>query len=134
VDLAFAAVAETLAYEFGDLRNSVVVRVLTDCVDEFPYDGPHFIEQAARAQLTLLSHPGPPPQPQQVVSQRDPLDVSLHDRELHDEVELMGRLIVAANGSSARLSSEMVDELLGLSAPAHTGPVRVPRQATYPVR
>lgn len=54
MDLALAAVAEQLAGEFTDLRISAVVRVLTACVEEYPHDGPHFIEQAARAQLMRL--------------------------------------------------------------------------------
>ena len=53
MDLALASVAETLAAEFDDLRIGTVVQVLTECADRFPYDDQHFIEQAARAQLSL---------------------------------------------------------------------------------
>ncbi|MDX5450195.1 MAG: hypothetical protein LPK36_04155 [Actinomycetes bacterium] len=58
MELALAAVAEQLAYDFRELRYHAVVQVLTECVDEFPDDGVHFIEQAARARLALLM-PGP---------------------------------------------------------------------------
>lgn len=54
MDLALAAVAEQLAFDFRELQCSAVVKVLTDCADEFPNDGPLFIEQAARARLALL--------------------------------------------------------------------------------
>ena len=54
MELALAAVAEQLAYDFRELRYSSVVQVLTECVDQFPNDGVHFIEQAARARLALL--------------------------------------------------------------------------------
>jgi hypothetical protein len=53
--LALAALAEQLAHDFRELQCSAVVRVLTDCADEFPHDGVHFIEQAARARLALLA-------------------------------------------------------------------------------
>ncbi len=46
------AVAEQLLGEFGDLSGSTVARVLADCVDEFPNDDLHFVEQAARARLS----------------------------------------------------------------------------------
>lgn len=52
--LALAALAEQLAHDFRELQCSAVVRVLTDCADEFPHDGVHFIEQAARARLSRL--------------------------------------------------------------------------------
>jgi hypothetical protein len=51
MDLALMAVAEELADEFDELPNRTVIRVLSDCADEFPNDDPHFIGQAARARL-----------------------------------------------------------------------------------
>ncbi len=53
------------------------------------------------------------------------LDVSLHDGDLADELELTARLMVAANESDAPLSTAEVDRLLG------TGPV--PAQRTAPL-
>ncbi len=58
MDVALAAVVEQLADEFQDIRGSAVFGVVTDCVDEFPGDGPHFIEQAARARLSLAREAG----------------------------------------------------------------------------
>jgi hypothetical protein len=52
--LALAALAEQLAHDFRELQCSAVVRVLTDCADEYPHGGVHFIEQAARARLARL--------------------------------------------------------------------------------
>ena len=50
----------------------------------------------------------------------DALDVSLDDRDLHDELSLTTELIIAANGAASRLSQEQVDVLLGLVGhPAH---------------
>lgn len=126
MDRSLAAVAEKLAYEFGELRNSAVISVLSACVDEYPYDGPHFIEQAARARLMRLGRPqsGWP-----TIPARDSLDVSLHDSELADELELTARLMVATNESEHALGQEEVDRILGLSLclPA------IPRQA-FPVQ
>lgn len=45
----------------------------------------------------------------------DSLDVSLHDDELRDEVDLTVRLIVAANQSDGMLSRRDIDEVLGVS-------------------
>jgi hypothetical protein len=112
MDLALGAVAETLAAEFGDLRSTTVVAVLSDCVDEYPYDGSHFIEQAARARLSLLRRPQ---RPWPAMSGEDSLDVSLHDGELAEEVELTVRLIVAANEVEDRIAPEKVDEILGVT-------------------
>lgn len=64
MELALAAVAEQLAYDFQELHYHAVVQVLTDCVDQFPDDGVHFIEQAARARLARLM-PGAVVVPQQ---------------------------------------------------------------------
>ena len=46
------AVAEKLAAEFPNLPNETVVRVLTDCADEFPDADAKFVEDASRAQLS----------------------------------------------------------------------------------
>lgn len=111
MDLGLAAVAESLAHEFGELRSSTVIRVVTDCVDEYPCCGPHFIEQAARARLTLAI----PAQTRRTMHPaRDSLDVSLHDSELADEVELTAVLMVAANESPSALAQEEIDEILGV--------------------
>jgi len=113
MDLALAGVAETLAYEFAHLQSAAVVRVLADCVDEFPCGGPYFVEEAARARLSCL-------QEQQTrsqrVSERCSLDVSLHDDDLADEVDLMVGLIVAANASDHALAQDEIDEILGVAA------------------
>ena len=113
MDLALAGVAETLAFEFAHLPSSAVVRVLADCVDEFPCGGPHFVEQAARARLSRLPES---PAPTQEVSERGSLDVSLHDDELADEVDLMVCLIVAANDCDRVLAQDEIDEILGVTA------------------
>jgi hypothetical protein len=44
----------------------------------------------------------------------DPFDVELEDPELLDEVGLTTGLMVAANQSEGPLSTEEIDELLGL--------------------
>ncbi len=46
----------------------------------------------------------------------DSLDVSLHDGDLYEEVELTARLIIAANKSGSRLSQREIDELLDVPA------------------
>lgn len=127
MDQALAAVAETLASEFGDLQSGTVVRVLTDCVDEFPHDDQHFIEQAARAQLSLLRLPSAT---RQATAGHDSLDVSLHDSDLAEEVELTAHLIVAANESDIPLCQEEVDQVLGVTA--HPGPVIPHQRLTRP--
>ena len=119
MDLSLATVVETLADEFGGLRISTVVSVLSACVDEFPYDGPHFIEQAARARLSQLA----PPQRRCTAPGRDALDVSLHDSDLAAEVELTTSLMVAANESASALAREEVDRILGVR-PASPAVVR----------
>jgi hypothetical protein len=48
------------------------------------------------------------------VTGEDSLDVSLHDNELADEVELTVGLIVAINESERPLTVEEVDEFLGV--------------------
>lgn len=113
MELGFAAVAESLAYEFGSVRSSTVIRVLTECVEEFPNNGPHFIEQAARARL--LGYAAPTLAPAWPSHAPDALDVSLHDNELAHEVELTAGLMVAANESSTRLAVEEIDLLLGVT-------------------
>lgn len=124
MDQALAAVAETLAHEFGELRSGAVVAVVSDCLEDYPYDGSHFIEQAARARLSLLRRP---PGSWSPMSTGDSLDVSLHDAELAEEVELTTRLIVAANDSDRPLPLEEVDRLLGVKGPAAGA---IPRQPT----
>jgi hypothetical protein len=57
--LALAALAEQLAHDFRELQCSAVVRVLTDCADEYPNGGVLFIEHAARARLARLGQPAP---------------------------------------------------------------------------
>jgi hypothetical protein len=52
MDVAMLAVAEKLAAEFPSLPNETVVRVLTDCADEFPDADAKFVEDASRAQLS----------------------------------------------------------------------------------
>ncbi len=44
----------------------------------------------------------------------DSLDVSLHDRELRDEVVLTTNLIIASSEADGRLTQEQIDEMLGL--------------------
>ncbi len=44
----------------------------------------------------------------------DSLDVSLLDRELHDEVVLTAHLISASNEADGPLSQQQIDLLLGL--------------------
>jgi hypothetical protein len=51
----------------------------------------------------------------------DPFDVRLEDYELLDEVELTANLIVAANQSTAHLSSSEIDEILGVIPQPRTG-------------
>jgi hypothetical protein len=123
MDVGVARVAETLAYEFEDLRGGAVAAVLCECVDEHPYDGPHFIEQAARARLAVLRGPQCPEQ----VARRDTLDVSLHDGELAEEVELTVRLIVAANDSDGALGQREIDDLLDVRPPVRPVRQRMPR-------
>lgn len=111
MDLALAAVAEQLAQEFADLPGSTVVREVTASADQFPLDDDHFIAQAARARLTAilaLDHTT-------LAGHRDSLHVSLHDGELHEEVQLTVHLIIAANESDRPLSQAHVDELLGIT-------------------
>lgn len=46
----------------------------------------------------------------------DPLEVSLHDSELHEEAELTTRLIIAVNESASGLSQREIDVILGVLA------------------
>ena len=57
---------------------------------------------------------------------RDALDVSLHDSDLQEEVELTVLLMVAANGAPGPLAQSEVDELLGV--PRHHSAATVVRQ------
>lgn len=50
------------------------------------------------------------------MSDRDPLDVSLHDSDLREELELTTQLIVAVNEAGRALSVEEIDEILGIHA------------------
>lgn len=52
MDVAMMAVAEKLAAEFPDEPDSTVIRVVTDCVEEFPDADPLFLEEASRARLS----------------------------------------------------------------------------------
>lgn len=54
----------------------------------------------------------------------DPLDVSLHDDELHAEVWLTAHLIIAATELDEHLSQDEIDRLLGVAAGAdpYSGP------------
>ena len=45
----------------------------------------------------------------------DPFDVALSDDELLTEVELTTNLIVAATASDERLSTEEIDQILGVT-------------------
>lgn len=51
MDLAMLALAEKLAAEFPEQPNSTVIRILTDCVEEFPRADPEFLEEASRTRL-----------------------------------------------------------------------------------
>ncbi len=126
MDLELAAVAETLAHEYSDIRSGTVVRVLTECVSESPHADPHFIEQAARARLSLLG-----PSRRFQARARGPLDVSLHDRALAEEVELTALLMVAANESPGPLPPGRVDEVLGVDRRTATV---IPLQGAHPAR
>jgi hypothetical protein len=46
----------------------------------------------------------------------NPLDVSLHDADLREELDLTVRLIVAANDSDTVLGQREIDEILGMQA------------------
>ena len=56
----------------------------------------------------------------------DVLDVTLHDNELALEVELLGRLMVAANEAHDELARQEVDRILDLAT------LRLPRRPTAP--
>jgi hypothetical protein len=47
-------IAEDLVDQFRDLTQREVIRVITDCLREFPDDSPHFIRHAAQARLSAL--------------------------------------------------------------------------------
>ena len=49
------------------------------------------------------------------LSMPDPFDVALSDDELLTEVELTTNLIVAATASDERLSTEEIDQILGVT-------------------
>ena len=54
MDLALAGVAESLTTEFGELRSSTVLAVVTGYARITLRADPHVVEQAARARLLLL--------------------------------------------------------------------------------
>ena len=41
-------------------------------------------------------------------------DPDLHDSDLLDEIELYGELVIAASGSEGPLSTDRIDEVLGI--------------------
>ncbi len=47
----------------------------------------------------------------------DPLDVSLEDTDLLEEVELVSQLIVAAGDAAGPLPADQIDALLGVVPP-----------------
>ena len=60
MDLALITVAERLAAEFPNQPETMVIRVLTDCAEEFPDAGPLFVEQESGARLAAVPPPGEP--------------------------------------------------------------------------
>jgi hypothetical protein len=54
VDTSLIRVVDELAREFGDLAPARVIRVMTDCVEEYPSGSPEFIRQAVRLRLAAL--------------------------------------------------------------------------------
>jgi len=52
MEFALEEVAEEMAAEFPSAPSRTVIRVVSECVAQFPDDGPLFIEQAARARLS----------------------------------------------------------------------------------
>ena len=57
MDLAWVAAVEKLALEFQHLPIRTVIRVLSECADEFPNNDEQFLEQAARARLDAILQP-----------------------------------------------------------------------------
>jgi hypothetical protein len=51
MDVVLDAVAERLAAQFPQQPGTTVLRVVRDCVEEFPDGGELFVEQAARSVL-----------------------------------------------------------------------------------
>jgi len=51
MDVVLDAVAERLAAQFPQQSSTTVLRVVSDCVEEFPDGGELFVEQAARSVL-----------------------------------------------------------------------------------
>jgi len=52
MDFALEEVAEEMAAEFPWASRTTVIRIVSDCIAQFPDDDPLFIEQAARARLS----------------------------------------------------------------------------------
>lgn len=51
MDIEIVHLAEQLTAEYSELPFTTVVRVVTDCAEEWPDADPHFLEQAATARL-----------------------------------------------------------------------------------
>lgn len=123
MDLAFAAVAESLAVEFAELRGSTVVSVVTECAHSLPRADPYFVEQAARARLRLLTRI----HARRTVERRpDPFSLVLQRADLVAERDLLGRLMLAGRGSRDRLAQSEVDRILGVGGSAPVTRLRPP--------
>ncbi len=46
---------------------------------------------------------------------------ALHDNVLHEEIELVGQLVVAATSTPHRLSQQEIDKVLGVDGAEHGG-------------
>lgn len=49
----------------------------------------------------------------------DKLDVSVHDSDALDEIELMTNLIIATSETEGPLPQQRIDEVLGVKTPCH---------------
>lgn len=106
------AVAERLAWEFAGVPSSTVIRVLTDCVDDFPNDGAHFVEQAARARLgraeTALGEVD-------AAEDQHPARLAGHDPLRAEEAEMVALLVIAAHKSDLPLQQHEIDLILDMT-------------------
>lgn len=106
------AVAERLAEEFAGVPSSTVIRVLTDCVDDFPDDGAHFVEQAARARLmraeTALEEVDGG-------EDRHPAQLAASDPLWAEEAEMVALLVIAAHKSDVPLRQQEIDRILDVT-------------------